>query len=617
MDGKRSGVTGWGQASALLGGLCWLVLLAAAPGGGTSTGAIERLLLLAVLVVAPLALTLVATPERTGRHSRPYRLARLVQPFAAALAAAAFFLPAGVPAALLTAGWLLFTILVALFGLVRLLPRGVVRADEACIDAALLSLPVGGLWLLLSRAGANPRGFGDTTVLLTAIHFHYTSFAAPILAGLAGRALPAGAPIVRWAFRFVAAGVIAATPLIAIGIAFSPALELVAVVWLVLSLLLLSLLVSLAIVPRVRGHAVRGLLLVSGAAVVVPMLAVGLNAAGAALGGPTVNAARMVGLHGAVNALGFVLCGLLAWAIVRPGSHLPALGIPFSALSASGHVGPTFFGRVGAVPAAAPPPRGMVDDLADYRRPDFAPERLHPHIRDFYERTVAYELRVRPAWRPGFRLAARAFKLVSARIGQLNFPLAAERREDVIDSAILPLDDTLDGRTNVRAWVRTYRGTGAAIYAAAYAAHSFEAQTYMNIAFPLPGGNLTSILRLEALPDRAGPSGVLLTTFHAPDAIGDEGVYFANRILPLRLPIDETIRVWPAGGGDDRARTGEPATAGATVLARHDMWLCGLRCLTLHYAIFPRGEAASPGGAGSGTRPEVGVPWQYGAPMVS
>jgi hypothetical protein len=47
------------------------------------------------------------------------------------------------------------------------------------------------------------------------------------------------------------------------------------------------------------------------------------------------------------------------------------------------------------------------------------------------------------------------------------------------------------------------------------------------------------------LPHADG-DGVVLTTLHSHDRIGDEGVYFANRLLPIRLPMDETTRVWPA-----------------------------------------------------------------------
>ena len=146
----------------------------------------------------------------------------------------------------------------------------------------------------------------------------------------------------------------------------------------------------------------------------------------------------------------------------------------------------------------------------------------------------------------------------------MGLPLAAEQAEQRISSRIFKLCDSLDGRTNVRAWVRTYAETKRPVYVAAYSTHNDGSQTYMNIAFPLPWGNLASILRMELLP--AG--GVLLTT----RGDGDQGIYFANRVLPVRLPLQETIRVWRS----ERE---------SSLLARHELRLFGLRYLTLDYRI--------------------------------
>jgi hypothetical protein len=85
-------------------------------------------------------------------------------------------------------------------------------------------------------------------------------------------------------------------------------------------------------------------------------------------------------------------------------------------------------------------------------------------------------------------------------------------------------------------------------------------------AFPLPGGNLTSIHRLET--DRI--QGLTLTTLPACEDPGDDGVWFANPWLPLRLPINDRIRLWPDDTG---------------VKALHEMWLFGIRFLTLDYRI--------------------------------
>jgi hypothetical protein len=299
--------------------------------------------------------------------------------------------------------------------------------------------------------------------------------------------------------------------------------------------------------PRVERTAARLLLIVSAASLALAMAFAVTYGAGEFTGASFVTIPTMARLHGSINALGFVLPATLAWMLVRPPALARPPGTPFSRLQSRGRVGPDFFQRVGVVPSLPRAPRGLVDDFADYRRGDFDPGAVHPAVRAFYEETALHALLVRPDWRPGFRLGARLYKLVSSRVGQMNLPLTAEGSGDAIDSAILPIDSAADGRRNVRAWVRTYSRSGQAVYVAAYANHSLGAQTYMNIAFPLPGGSVTSVLRIAALGDAPGTGGVLLTTLAASPRLGDEGVYFANRLVPIRLPIDETIRVWAVG----------------------------------------------------------------------
>jgi hypothetical protein len=572
---------------AVAGVAVWLASLVLLPGLGETSGTIARLLALAVLVLVPLALALAATPDRDGRHPWVYRAAVRAQPFAALFAVLAFFLPAGALAALLALPWLACTGLAALFGLARLLPRGLVRADEACFDAALLYLPVGAVWLLFARAGLRPLGFADVIVLLTAVHFHFTGFALLIVAGCTGRFLAAQhAPAYAW-FRPVAAALILGTPLIAIGITFSLALEVAAVVLLAVGAWGLALLTLFAIVPHVNQRAPRAALAVSALAILAGMAFAAAYAVSRLAGAPLLTIPTMALVHGLTNALGFALPALLAWSALQPLSQWPAPGIPFSRLHSAGRVGPTFYARSGAIPAGAAPPAGIVDDLQAYARADFDPAALHPAVRAFYEHTADFDLRVFPHWRRVFRPGARLVKAVNARLGQMNLPLDAERREDVMLSRLVALDAARDGRPDARGWIRTYAQTGAPAYVAAYANHALGGQTYMNIAFPTPGGNVTSVLRIEALP-AAGGHGVLLTTLPAAGARGvripeggDEGVYFANALLPLRLPLDESIYVWPAQNGVTRF----PDTV---VVARHDMWLLGARFLTLEYEIYPR-----------------------------
>jgi hypothetical protein len=301
------------QVSALAGTLAWLLMLVALPPEPQTIFWISLLLLLMVLVFVPLALGLVAAGRPT-RAAGYWKLAVSVQPFAAAAVVVAFLLPAGVPAGVLALSWLLFAGIVALVGVMRLLAQDGRDAAELCIDVSMLLLPIGGFWLAMARFGLRPLGFGDTIVLLTAVHFHYAGFALLLLAGLAGRRLRAAAPAVWRHFRVIAAGLIADVPLVALGITFSRVLEILAVLLLATSVLLLARLALVAIIPGLVRRPVRVLLAISALSSIATML-LAAGYAGGSMVGLALTIPQMVLAHGAVNAFGLVLCGLLAWTI--------------------------------------------------------------------------------------------------------------------------------------------------------------------------------------------------------------------------------------------------------------------------------------------------------------
>jgi hypothetical protein len=325
----------------------------------------------------------------------------------------------------------------------------------------------------------------------------------------------------------------------------------------------------------------RVLLLLSSAALFLTMtLALGYSV-GRLTGMWSIPLGQMIRWHGWFNAIGFTFFGLLAWNIDRPGATLSAPGIPFSHLPWRWHIGSAYFQRTDAIDEdCTVSPVGIVDQIKAYNRDGFESQSISPAITAFYEHTADHELLVYPDWQPGFGFLARVYKQFSQRIEQMNFPLQPESDETLISSEIIPLRDILDGREQVRGWLRVYPKTGRAVYVAAYSSHCHQECRYMNIAFPLPLGNLTSILRLETLEDCN--TGLLLTSFSTRQ--GDQGVYFANRLVPIRLPINETIRVYPGG----TFYKGYPADFPVgTVIAEHKMWILGIHCLTLHYSITP------------------------------
>jgi hypothetical protein len=300
-----------------IGFLLWLALLPIPLSPIAELDAAARLVLFAILVVVSLALPFIA-PHTLGFQPLVYRVIRLTYPFAAALALSSVFFPIGVIAAMLAAGWWLFTLLVAWWGLLRFLAHRFARADLVCLAAGMAYLPIGGVWLVLSRLGVNPLGFGDVIVLLTVAHFHYAGFAMLIIAGMTGRQLITHAPPQRFVFRVVATGLIAGMTLVAAGITFTALTgslipEVVAVIVFVASVLGLSYLMLFHVAPPVTPSLARVLWRIAGLSPVLTMFLAVAYAIGRITGGWNVSVAQMMVWHGWVNAIGFVGCGLLAW----------------------------------------------------------------------------------------------------------------------------------------------------------------------------------------------------------------------------------------------------------------------------------------------------------------
>jgi len=279
---------------------------------------IERILLLGIFVIVPLGLSLVLT---RAQHS-PRLLARWLsafEPVAAVTAFVSILLEPGIVAAVLVLPWFLLTGSVALIGFWRLLQPELRRPSEISISAGLIYLPIGAVWLLAYRLGIQPLGFGDTIVLLTAVHFHFAGFAAPILAGLAG-SWPATASSKTSLVPIAVVGVIAGTPLVAAGITASPVIALAGALVISVGLLALAVLTVTYVIRTLPTTIVRVLLVISSLAVLPAMALACVYAYSIVFKKLIIDIPQMAMTHGVVNAFGFVLCGLAAWTIVESAS---------------------------------------------------------------------------------------------------------------------------------------------------------------------------------------------------------------------------------------------------------------------------------------------------------
>jgi len=317
------------RCSAALGVAVWLLAaLILEPGWAVA------LFLLAPLVLVPLALAAITTSDRHLRYPERWRWVLLLQAPAAWLLVGAFVLPAGPWAAALAVPWLCLTGLIGLTGLIHAWPLKSRSLDELCVYAGMAYLPIGASWAVLSRFGARPLGFSELIVLATAVHFHYAGFMLPLLTGLASRMVPGR--MARSACPMVVAGV----PAVAAGITLS-AFDYHVPEWLAAWFMCLACFLVAALQVRLalrEGPLLfRALLTVSATALSAAMILAGIYALGSYRGTPWLSIEAMVPWHGAANAFGTALCGVLAWNVPLA-SIRPASALLTPALSAAGSV---------------------------------------------------------------------------------------------------------------------------------------------------------------------------------------------------------------------------------------------------------------------------------------
>lgn len=316
------------DVTAVAGALVWLALAVL----WTMSDAhllVELYIALAVLVLVPLGLGLARTPRRSGGTSLLYRIAVLGQ-FPCALAAVVgltaptgtlerpFLALGGIPERfLLLLPWAMLTAVIGLFGAWRFLSTGFVSLPELSIDAALLYVPVAGVFLILHALEITFH-FEPEIVLLTGVHFHYAGFVLPLVTGLVGRPITGAdgtfedTTMGRLA-KGGTVGTIVGISMIAIAITISPLLELPAVLLFALSVVAIAAMIVSTLVPTLpRGP---GLLLTVAAVSIVITLGLALAYAYSVFPGTRrlIGIHRMVHWHGTINALGFSLSALVAF----------------------------------------------------------------------------------------------------------------------------------------------------------------------------------------------------------------------------------------------------------------------------------------------------------------
>ena len=283
-----------------------------------------------------------------------------------------------------------------------------------------------------------------------------------------------------------------------------------------------------------------------------------------------------------VNTVEVRLADTLEWSIQRwvawSGRKVP---IPEASwLEGPGgdaYVGAGFYrgyARETGLEAVADEEVGLLPDFDALAGEGFDSSLVQPRIRDFYERTARYDLDVGIDWSGPFRHPPRTLiYLVGRNVGQFDIPLSSSNVR--MENELVGIEDPCTGVRPYVGWLRRSAATGEAMLAGFYTTCGLplERGRFFKGVYPLPGGSATTVFRPENRPDG---SFALVADGRR---FGEAGYYRIHRtggtLRVKQVPMREVLHVSPGPDG--------------TLLACHEFAFCGVRFLTLRYAISRRG----------------------------
>ena len=184
--------------------------------------------------------------------------------------------------------------------------------------AALGFMAFGAIWLVLARAGIAPFGLSPVVVELTAVHFHFTGFAATLMAALVLTRLRRKAGTSQRIALAAALLMIVGSPVIAAGWG-TPyrVLQVLGAFLVACGVIATAIVLFVRCTSLVESQAAQILLRLAALAPLLPMVLAVEYSAGHVFGFPTLDIHAMALIHGDLNALGFSLLGLVGWSIGR------------------------------------------------------------------------------------------------------------------------------------------------------------------------------------------------------------------------------------------------------------------------------------------------------------
>jgi len=275
---------------------------------------VEKFLLFAAFVIVPLVVLLLNSDEKTKEQRKIYTVIKLLQfpagllTLASVMSSKTWGLENTLISGILSLGWLLFTLLLGIYGLSFIVIQRR-KVSEIAIGAGLFYFFIGGIWFTLYQYQFNLFQANPTTHALSSVHFHFSSAIVPIFIGMLGRLMTKKS----W-YPWVVAIDIIGPILIAIGMIFSKPIEYIGVTLFACNIViyttyLLSYLKKNPLFKKVGIFLILSCL--SFYTIIILSICYPLLKRVFSL-----TILDFIPIYGGLHAFGFVLCGLIGWVCI-------------------------------------------------------------------------------------------------------------------------------------------------------------------------------------------------------------------------------------------------------------------------------------------------------------
>lgn len=272
---------------------------------------VEKFLLFATFVIVPLVILLLSYDEQDKHQRTVYAAIKLLQFPAALLALVSIMsnktwgLGSTAIAGTLSLGWLLFTLLLCIYGL-TMIANHKGRIAEIAIGAGLVYFFIGGIWFALYQYQFDLFQANPATHALSSVHFHFSSAIVPIFIGVLGRVMTKKS----W-YPWVVAIDIIGPILIAVGIIFSKPIEYIGVTLFACNIAIYTTyLLAYLRKGSIHNKATFFLVLSCIAFYTIIVLSIGYPLLKTTF---SLTILDFIPIYGSLHAFGFVLCGLIGW----------------------------------------------------------------------------------------------------------------------------------------------------------------------------------------------------------------------------------------------------------------------------------------------------------------